>query len=811
MMNNSNRKFIGCLILMLSITGSSVFGQPNVASVESYYKIKQVFLPEERRPEVEYNMQMVPFKNAGGQLPRYDGENFQINVNGQNVKSKSDAGKMVMSFLESIKSPLQIDKEMRLNIEATTSKADARYIDEQISLGKQSTLEKLKREMINVSAASNNMVDELSSELKQQSNVTVNIYRFNQYFDEVLIDNTAISITSRNENEIVSLQGKFYNQVNPTNKKSISLKEAVSKAIAQIRSENRIENLKGSNIGEIVLLPYADGFKYAWKSQVTADGDYQVWIDAESGELLQLLPMFFFSDNGKGLTFNPDPNSPTKEMTFEVDDAIGGLYTLRNSGVLTLTNVGTDGTSGIVTIPDDNSGTANFNVSPINGTTVERTSQSGYNGQFQQVNIYAHLFNERRTYMLLGSQDFGQVDVTFNKVGGNSFCCPPAFHIGNATTSASTLCDPANLGVAVFNAGCDGTVIAHEFGHRLNQLQYGVGGGSMTGCINEGLADFWACTTFNTNVFAGWWGKNCASATQSGWCPRASEALDIFPEHKNLADASNEMHSAGQIVSWAQWSSRQGMNDAFSLGTLSINLNTIKAMTTAGIGVSGGSDKLIHDSYLDLLKQLAPLYKSSRLIHKLLAGYARAGIFLSPKDAIIDIDHSYLNRGNANGPVFTVWTGDDYTFSGNNVMTGGTLPFNTQFLIEVANDPAFTSNLISSGWLVGVSAAAGGTASWAMPVANWNTLKAGTDLYYRVTTQDAGEANIRESWQPGNNFLGVDVPSGRAAINGTGAQDCSCTASASSSSSSKMALIPILPIIALIFYRRRTKKTSYRI
>lgn len=808
MKNSASLKIITGLALMLAVTGLSVKAQTNANAVESFYKIKSVYVPEEQRPAVEFSMKQIPFKNTGGQLPSFDGENFQLNINGQNIKSQDDAKRMISTFLESLKIRLNIDKEMRLNINTTTSKADAAYIDEQIRLGKQSTNEKLKKEMVNVSKSSEDMLDELSKDLKKQSNITVTVYRFDQYFDDVMIDNTAISITNRNENEIVSLQGKFYNSVKPTNNKSLSLKDAVAKALEQIRKENKLENIKGSDKGEIVLLPYGDGFRYVWKTLVTAEGDYQVWIDAETGKVLQLFPLFFFADNAKGLVFYPDPSSPTREMTFEVDGPAHGVYTLNKAGVVTMSNVGTDGTSGIVTVADDGSGTANFNVSPINGTNVERTSQAGYNGLFQQVNIYAHIFNERKTYMLLGSQDFGQVDVTFNKVGGNSFCCPPAFHIGNATTSASTLCDPGGTGVAVFNAGCDGTVLAHEFGHRLNGLQYTVGGGSMTGAINEGLADFWACTNFNTNTFAGWWGHNCTTATQSGWCPRASEALDVFPEHKNLLDASNEVHSAGQIISWAQWSSREGMNDAFSLGTLSINLNTIKAMTTAGIGVLlNGTDKSIHDSYQNLLRQLAPLYQSSRLIHKLLAGYARAGIFLAPKDAIVDIDHSYLNRNSATVPVFTIWTGDDYTFTGNTVVTTGVLPFNTQFQVELANDQAFTVNHITTAWLSGVASAAGGTATWTLPVADWNTLKAGTDLYYRITTRDAAGGNIRVSWQPGNNFLGVDVPVGRAAINGTGSKDCSCSASAANSSSN-LALLPLLPILALVFYRRKTKVHS---
>ena len=233
-------------------------------------------------------------------------------------------------------------------------------------------------------------------------------------------------------------------------------------------------------------MPYEEGFKYVWKTEVTADGPYGVWIDAETGKVLQLLPHFFFSDNAQGLIFNRDPSAGTTVISFEVDGASGGKYKLNKAGVITLTNNGADGTTGIIQINDDGSGTANFNVAPISGTAVERTNQAGYNGQFQQVNIYAHIFNERRIYMFLGSQDFGVVNVTFNITGGNAFCCPPNYHIGTATTGTSTACGD------VFNSGIDSTVIAHEFGHGLNGLQYGVGGGSMTGSINEGLADFWA-------------------------------------------------------------------------------------------------------------------------------------------------------------------------------------------------------------------------------------------------------------------------------------------------------------------------------
>ena len=789
----------GVLPCILLFGVSLVYAQQPPAP--SYYQINAVYLPPEVRPDVNYSKDQLKFSKAGGDLPAKEGENFALNLSGEQLSSQNDAARVVSSFLSSLRSPLVVDKDLKLNKNVSLRRGDKGFIDQQVKVGTDSGKQKVNKQFKGPAKSSENMVDEFSNDINAQSTSSVTVHRFDQYFQNTRIDNTAIVVINRGANKSATIQGKFYNNVAPANKGTLAFKEALKRAMAEVRKNNN--KYKGElkateSLQEKVLLPYADSFRYAWKSQIVADGPYDIWIDAENGSVLQLLPAFFFADNASGLAFNPDPGAGTKVMTFEVDAPANGQYTLRLAGVVTLSNSGSDGTTGIVTIADNGSGSADFNVAPINGTVVERTNQAGYNGQSQQVNIYAHIFNERRTYMALGSQDFGVVNVTFNNPGGNAFCCPPSFHIGTATLSSSTSCNE------VFNSGIDATVIAHEFGHRLNGLQFGVGGGTIHGALNEGMADFWACTNFNTDTFGGWWGHNCPTPVQSGWTPRQSEPLDIFPDRNSLSGASNEIHSAGQIISWAMWSARQGMNEVTNLGTLSINLNTIKAMTTAGIGVSAStSDKGTHDAYLDLLRQLAPLYDRSRLIHKLLAGYARAGIFLAEKDAVVDINDSYLDRASATGPVFTVWTGRDFTFSGSNVNTS-TQPFNTQFMVEVANDEAFTTNLISSTWLSGVVAGAGGSASWTLPVSDWNTLKTGDNLFYRVTTKDAGGGNVRESWNPGNGFL-LSVPHGKAAINGTGSKDCSCSASAAPSNS-PAALLTILPLALLIAYRTRLRR-----
>ncbi len=220
---------------------------------------------------------------------------------------------------------------------------------------------------------------------------------------------------------------------------------------------------------------------------------------------------------------------------------------------------------------------------------------------------------------------------------------------------------------------------------------------------------------------------------------------------------------------------------------------------------TGNSFVRVHNSFLDLLQQMAPLYQTSRNIHKLLSGFARAGIFLAPRDAIIDIDDDFLDRGDATGPTFTVWTGRDYTFNANGTVNTGNQPFNTQFTVEVANDAAFTVNLVSSGPQGGVVAGAGGVGSWTLPAADWNTLRTADDLFYRVTTTDGAGGNVRTSANPGNGTV-TGVPPGRAVINDSG--ECECNCAVAPGGPGGIVLITLLPLLFALAWLIRLQRAS---
>jgi hypothetical protein len=641
---------------------------------------------------------------------------------------------------------------------------------------------------------------------------------YDQRVEGVRVEHTGFVLAFRPDRGLTSLSGRVFNQVNIANQRRLTEEDAARLAAEHVSRTTKLAPPPSEGgqqqpaRPELVLLPYADAMRYAWRLDVAAEeGTYRLWLDAESGEVLQLEPLFY-ADAATGLVFNPDPNAGTSEMGFEVNGPSGSNYSLVNPRI-NVNNSGADGeSSGDLTITSDGSGSANFNVSPINGTVVRRTSQADYNSRFQEVNAFAWVEHTMKYVADWGGTALPNMTVTVNHndpcgFGTNNACGGGGaitMGIGGATTSASTSAND------LFNSAIDATVVTHELGHTLTPTQM-TGGGTLIGSASEGLADYWASTIHNNPTFGGFWGANRPTHSQNGFAPRLAETLDVFPEHRNMggAGSNNQIHADGEIIRWALWSARSGLVSLGSLGAVDLDLKLFKALNTHGVGLTNNlTDRRVHDSYRDLLAQLAPQFTAGNA-NKLMAGFARAGIHLSERDAVIDISDDWLERGSATGPTFTVWGGRDYQFNaGSNTATAANV-FNTRYQIEVANDAAFTSNLVASGFVDGIAVGAQGvpSASWTLPAADWNTLKAGDKIFYRVTTSDGGGANFRNSLQPGNNFLGTAVQSPYANINESGECECACASAAVvPTAKSFLSWLTLLPPLAALVWRRRSRR-----
>lgn len=763
------------------------------------YRVTPIYTPPLDRSKLELDARAVAYQGTGT-LPMFDGDYFSLTLSSDNAKTggkQEEVRSVVEAVLSSInwKRPAE---ELRYFKVVPPRPADSRMMEREVKMMEDTTRRRIKGRFGQINKATEEAIGEFSNDLRKQMNRPSEAFVFDQLFRGIKIEDAGIVATVRS-GMVTSLSGRVFHTVNITNR------ERLNAARAQQAAEQHINKTSKSTGVSVppkkVILPYGSGLKYAWKMEISAeDGPYEVWVDADNGNVLQLEPLFSF-DAARGLVFNPSPNAGTRELTFEVDAPSGNQYRLRLNNVLDVNNNGADGVStGDLTIASG-SGEANFNVNPINGTVVNRTNQTNYNSRFQEVNVFAWVHEMRKNYEAWGSQAFPFITATVNHnnpcgFGINNACASGTnsltFGIGSATTGTAATCND------FFNSAIDATVIAHEFGHLLNRLQYNAAGGTIIGSINEGIADYWANTNFNTDTFGAFWAGNCAAPVQSSFVPRQAEALDIFPEHiVNFGDGFP--HSNGQIICWALWNGRQELLDESAIGAFSMNFNLIAAMAQAGVGVLNGmTHRRVHDSFLNLMQQLVPRYDSSRSIHKVLSGFARAGMFLEDREAVIDINDDFLDRNDAAGPTFTVWTGRDYTFSGDNADQTNR-PFNTRFIVEVANDEAFTVNLISSGSQGGIVAGAGGTAAWQIPPANWNTLRMQDQLFYRLTTTNNEGGNIRRS-----GFGGVRPP-GRAVINESGQCECACSASARENPK-PFALITLIPLLGAAVWRRMIKQ-----
>ncbi len=795
-----SRRYIGivtrCVFGFFLTISLIAFGQER----ERIYPLEPVYTPELQRPAIQFNMGALPERSTG-RIPQYDGEpmNLITPFDPKSELNMQSANAAVDNVLRGLGWTRQRN-EIRFMHTSVTPETSREYLEQFIKDAEEADRRRLTGRFGKINEETENALRELAAELRRQADARSTLFSFDQYVNNIPVDNTGLRIYKRTDEGSLIITGRLFNSIRITNSRRLSSADAVRAAREHAQKHTQLRSDAESK-PEAVLLPYGEAFRHAWKFEIAAiEGSYMVWLDAANGNVLQLEPLFH-PNNARGLVFNPVPDNGTVEKAFSINPASGGTYRLRLNNVLETLNGGADGCTGVVTVSDDGSGTANFNVSPINGTVVDRTNDSNYNCRFQEVNVYAWVYDHLQLFNAIGSETFAMLETTVNHdnpcgFGVNNACATHdnrlIFGIGNATTGTGTGC------LDRFNSAIDATVVTHEFGHILNRIQYAVSGGTITSSMHEGLADYWAMTVHTNDMIGNFFGDNCTGPFQTGRIPRQADPADIFP---HLLPGTISAHGDGQIIAWALWSARQELLASSILGSLSLSLNLLKAMTTAGQGVLAGStDRRIHDAYLDLLEQLAPLYGSSRSIHKILTGFARAGVFLSERDAVIDIDDDYLNRNTATGPTFSVWTGRDYTFTTGGSATTSSPPFNTRFTIEVATNESFTDNLVSSGVQSGVSNGMGGNATWTLPTSDWNTLKAHNQIYYRVRTTNTTGGTVRESANPGNGFL-TGVPAARAIINESGRCEC---ATASAADNPAAVFVLLMPLAAALIWRWRT-------
>jgi len=596
----------------------------------------------------------------------------------------------------------------------------------------------------------------------------------------------------------------------------------------------------------LVLLPYgrdAGGrarLHHAYRLHLAArfsgmPAQFVAWIDAADGTLLKLKPLLS-AVAAAGLAWERDPRDPPSAATFEVDAAVGGQYTLQRQGVFQRLHVGAAGDQEDVSVAAAGA-TADFDEP---GITDAAAAVCGTNRTFQQVHAFATLSRLREDLLAQGMPPpyppFGALAVNLEapSTGCNAWSSVTAMLFGACGGAASAGCPGPRV-----NFAHDATMLAHELGHTATKrlVNYRLVTGPMSPSLEalEDLADFWAAHLTWTNCIGGWVGADTGGAGQGLDCARHHEGsgfprrlelpADRFPDKRVAGSAGTNpckpadpavqpnAYCNGQVAAAALWDARLGVRSRSPLLGVPefgarVHAALLNLVVPQELDQPPATDVKVYRLLQGLLLELTKQYASSSsasMTNKILAGFARAGLFVAPyqclalagggqgaepaatcapgapADAIVDVDDrettddpviagvrhrqtDYFCPSSA-APRFHVWTGPRYRL---NLATGkvhlsGTAPCHRQFLVEVSTSPDFPDDerTISSGWKnVGTSAgsdtACHGT--WTPRRSRLPLDVPGTRLYYRARTRPSAGGPELVSTLPGAGLVAAIPP-----------------------------------------------------
>jgi hypothetical protein len=304
--------------------------------------------------------------------------------------------------------------------------------------------------------------------------------------------------------------------------------------------------------------------------------------------------------------------------------------------------------------------------------------------------------------------------------------------------------------------------------------------------------------------------------SEGGRFPRAAELpADRFPEHRGIDKGE---YANGQIGAAALWEIRSGLRSkALAAGTIEYWVELMNALWRFGFVKNTCSlatqdpksgrfyyDSCDRDVFLYLrdleekmvrrTSEATPGSAVSQVAGKVLGGWAKTGLFLTPfacldadpatvdpracprgarsaAEAVVEIDDrdpgddrlvdgirrpevDYLKRSGP-PPRFLVWTGPAYRFSKDGIAVTTDPLCGVRYQVEVAADPNFQKTLWSSG--PGDVPRGKCEAQMDLPAAAWESLRAGSKLYYRARTWDS-LGNERISTSPGAGAFVVAPP-----------------------------------------------------
>ncbi len=223
--------FHGTVVAGALLIGSTALGQP------ARTRIEPVVPPPLTRPAAEVRRDQLP-KGATGAMPERDGEPFHVNLPGGDPRVTSEG--------------------VRRTVEQVLRALGWRGSSQELRL------------------------------IGEEAQVTT----FQQTCGGVPIEYARVHAVVQPGRGLAAVTGHVFARVQPSNRARISAARAVAVARAHAAKRTAVK-ARETPKPELVLLPYADSMKYAWRVEVAAEeGSYRFWIDAETRRILQLEPLF---------------------------------------------------------------------------------------------------------------------------------------------------------------------------------------------------------------------------------------------------------------------------------------------------------------------------------------------------------------------------------------------------------------------------------------------------------------------------------------------------------------------------------------
>ena len=319
------------------------------------------------------------------------------------------------------------------------------------------------------------------------------------------------------------------------------------------RSGRESGELGARPAAEIGWFPVGGGeLRLAWRVEISTVAPlaaFRVTVDALDGEPLEVVDRLVRA-TGSGLVFSPNPvqnQGSTTGIDDNNDTTSAALDALRSSVQL----LGLDGTGFLRGEFAD--------LTPTQTDAFEATLTFSYNradDRFEQVVAYHAVDSMQRYLHVLGFDDDGP--------GKNGIRDYPTDLKSASTISDSSFYNPGEDTIHFGTGGVDDAedvdIIAHEYGHAIQNAQApGWGGGEM-GAMGEGFGDYWAASSFAEAGNATYQESHAACVAE--WdataydvndppCLRRVDGNKHYPE-----DLVDQAHADGEIWSRALWDLR---------------------------------------------------------------------------------------------------------------------------------------------------------------------------------------------------------------------------------------------------------------